>query len=213
MKKFNATKMMALLMALCLITSTFVGSTLAKYTTKATGEDTARVARFGVAITANGNTFATNYDNTVETLGSLDLVAPGTNGTMASMAITGTPEVDVSVDYTGAFDIDDTFWTVDGTYYCPLIVTVEGTAIDGATFTSATDFEAAVNNAINGADATYEANTDLSGANVVDVAWSWPFYVSDDNDVKDTALGDKAAVSPDTKTVTLKITTTVTQID
>ena len=43
-----------LLLALVLVTSCFVGSTFAKYTVSESGFDTARVAKFGVNIEANG---------------------------------------------------------------------------------------------------------------------------------------------------------------
>ena len=216
MKKFNATKMMALLMALCLITSTFVGSTLAKYTTQAEGADTARVAKFGVEITANGGLFADSYkygdtvvaeagDNTsVVGKDGAKVVAPGTKGDLAKMTLKGTPEVDVKVTYAAELTLEN--WTVDSNDYCPLEITVNGTTYKKDTMA---ELKSAVETAINGYSKEYKAGTDLAtvAGDSVAVSWAWAFEGNDD--VKDTALGDAATPA----TIDLKITTTVTQID
>ncbi len=107
-----------LLLALVLVTSCFVGSTFAKYTVGGRGDDTARVAKFGVTITANGATFAKAYatddKNVVGTIAqsvvSSDdskLVAPGTKGNMVSMKLEGTPEVAVQVTYLATVTLND----------------------------------------------------------------------------------------------------------
>lgn len=53
-----------LLLALVLVTSCFVGSTFAKYVTSGDAGDNARVAKWGVSITAHatGDVFAKEYD-------------------------------------------------------------------------------------------------------------------------------------------------------
>lgn len=109
MKK--STKLMALLAVLCLVTSSFVGSTLAKYVTSADANDTARVAKFGVTVTTEGGLFAENYKDTKVDAGAATatvvssadpqdkVVAPGTkNETGLTFTIAGTPEVDVKLD-------------------------------------------------------------------------------------------------------------------
>ena len=98
------------LLALVLVTSCFVGSTLAKYTVSESGFDTARVAKFGVNIEANGTMFAREYDEgtTVKSVISTDkVVAPGTSGEMVRMAISGTPEVAVNVQYAATLNLND----------------------------------------------------------------------------------------------------------
>ena len=50
-----------LMLALVLITSCFVGGTFAKYVTGGSGTDSARVAKFGVTVTANGTMFSKEY--------------------------------------------------------------------------------------------------------------------------------------------------------
>lgn len=101
MKRINTTKLMALLASLCLITSSFVGSTLAKYTTEVSGSDTARVAKFGVELTADTEVFAKQYTGTnaiaVKSANDTDVIAPGTTDTAVAFTIKGAPEVDVEV--------------------------------------------------------------------------------------------------------------------
>ena len=99
--KFNTKKLIALLFALCLITSSFVGSTLAKYTTKVSGSDTARVAKFGVELTVDANLFEKQYagNDTISVLADdgKDVIAPGTSDDAVLFTIAGAPEVDVQV--------------------------------------------------------------------------------------------------------------------
>ena len=219
MKKNVMMRLASFLLVAVLISTSAISGTYAKYVTEGTGTDTARVAKWGVTITANGETFAKEYatDDAVFTeansvISTDKVVAPGTNGTMASMTLTGTPEVAVRVSYAAAFDVSDN-WVVDGDFYCPLVVKVNGTAFDGRAYTSAADFELSVNNAIGAYSNDYPAGTDLStvAADSLAVTWEWPFSTSAENDKKDTKLGDKA-VAEDI-TVVLSVTTTVTQID
>ena len=210
-----------LLLVLVLVTSCFVGSTFAKYTVGGTGSDTARVAKFGVNVTANGTMFAREYATDDRSAGTIiksvistdKVVAPGTKGNMASMTLTGTPEVAVRVGYAvNKFELKG--WTTDGTTeYCPLVFTV-GTAsykIGDAGITSVSDLQDKVKAAITAYSKDYEANTDLSGvgADSLKVSWAWAF---EGDDAKDTALGSRAAEDK-AATVELEITTTVTQID
>ena len=210
-----------LLLVLVLVTSCFVGSTFAKYTVGGTGSDTARVAKFGVNVTASGTMFAREYATDDASAGTITksvistdkVVAPGTKGNMASMTLTGTPEVAVRVSYAvNKFELKG--WTTDGTTeYCPLVFTV-GTAsykIGDAGITSVSDLQDKVKAAITAYSKDYEANTDLSGVGTdsLKVSWAWAF---EGDDAKDTALGSRAAEDK-AATVELEITTTVTQID
>ncbi len=204
-RKINTTKLIALLAVLCMITSAFVGSTLAKYTTAVNGSDEARVAKFGVEITANGNMFEKAYDNTVETKGEMDVVAPGTKGTMASMTLSGTPEVDVKVTYDATVEL--TGWTVDNEFYCPVEVKVnDGEAVSKGS--SMDEYKANIEEAIEKYSKEYDANTALNekGDDSVKVEWSWAF---DGDDAKDTALGNAAEAAK----IKIDIKTTVTQVD
>ncbi len=217
MKKTKLMRAALLLLVLTLITSCFVGGTFAKYTTRAEGSDTARVAKWGVEITANGATFANKYAtdtgnvvgtiaNSVVSANADKVIAPGTKGNMVGMTITGTPEVAVSVNYAANFKVEG--WTVDEKFYCPLQIKVGSTMIDGVKFNNAVAFENAVNTEISTYNKNYAAGTDLSTASVTtpSVSWEWPFS---EDDIKDTALGNL----PIAPTVSLTVTTTVDQIN
>lgn len=208
MKKNYSMRIASMLLVLVLLTTCVISGTFAKYTTKGESTDTAQVAKFGVTITANGTTFAQEYDGTVVTEEAYKVVAPGTGANLASSTITGSPEVDVKVEYVAELTL--TGWVVDSAYYCPLEITVKGTTYKGTTFASATEFEEAVEAAIATYTKTYEANTDLTSVPNLEVSWKWAFEGNDD--VKDTALGNQAAAGS-AATITLKVTTTVTQVD
>lgn len=231
MRKNWTMRAAGLMLALVLITSCFVGGTFAKYTTAATGNDSARVAKFGVTITANGSMFAEEYatdDATVK--GTIaksvvsstrdKLVAPGTKGDMVKMTLAGAPEVAVKVSYNATVTLDENWKYSDGEneeFYCPLVFTINGDTenkIDGKDYTTAAELKAALEDAIAGYSKNYIANTNLSnqGTDSLAISWEWPFSTSEENDVKDTYLGDQAAAG-NAATVSVEVTTTVTQID
>ena len=226
-----------LLLALVLVTSCFVGSTLAKYTVGGRGDDTARVAKFGVTITANGATFAKEYatddTNVVGTIAksvvSSDdskLVAPGTKGNMVSMELKGTPEVAVQVTYLATVTLNDNWMNEEGKFYCPLQIKVtsetgtNGVTICGLDFKSKDAFQTAVATEISHASAKYAAKTDLSTAVTPAVSWTWAYDGGTpganqkiaQTDKDDTYLGNQAAAG-NAANIQLTVQTTVTQID
>lgn len=97
----------------------------------------------------------------------------------------------------------------DPVFYCPIVITVGTQNFSGLNYTSAADFEYDVQAAINAYSDQYAPGTDLSAVPVPEVSWAWAF---NGNDVKDTALGDKAAAG-NAAYIALSITTTLTQID
>ena len=234
-----------LLLVLVLVTSCFVGSTFAKYATSGGGTDEARVAKFGVTVTANGDMFAEEYDTDDEDVAGTiaqsvvsaanageqtrdKLVAPGTKKENAlTVSVTGTPEVAVEVEYVAhvtftenPYNNPEGNWKdEDGNYYCPLVITVNGTTFNGLDYKSSSAFETAIENAINGLTKTYPANTDLSNSasKGVAISWEWPFENATgtegaQSDKNDTHLGDQAADGK-AATVGIVVATTVTQID
>lgn len=234
MRKNKMLRMASALLMLVLLTTSVVGGTFAKYVTTSTATETARVAKWGVKITATGTTFSSSYANdeqmgataigkgkSVNGVADAKIVAPGTKGNLASTSITGTPEVAVRVEYTPTLTLSE--WTVDGKEYCPLIFKVtkdSNTKTYGITgmkpstgsLTNECADIAALKTAVEGAikdfKADYEPNTDLSKVNNgVNVSWEWAFDGNDDS--KDTALGNATTAA----TVKLEIVTTVTQID
>lgn len=110
MKKTNSMRVAVAMLALTLITSCFVGGTFAKYTTSASGNDFARVAKFGVEIDAGKSAFLDKYEvadaenakfdgnYSVASSNGDKVVAPGTRGTIDLFTLSGTPEVAVKVD-------------------------------------------------------------------------------------------------------------------
>ncbi len=234
-KKNNPTmKIAAVLVALVLITSCFVGSTFAKYVTNGDLTGSARVAKFGVNVTSNGSMFAKEYDtdtqNIVATIAksvvSTDkVVAPGTKGDAVSTTLSGTPEVAVKVDYdaTGDIVLNDNWKKADGSFYCPLTFKIStyddgldetvNEVYSGKDYNSKEAYVAAIESAIKKYSRTYPAGTDLStvAKHSLAVSWEWPFS-TDENDANDTYLGDQAAEGK-AATVSIQVTTTVTQID
>lgn len=117
MKKNNTMRAAGGLLIATLLTSSIVSGTYAKYVTSDDAADTARVAKFGVTVTASGTLFDTTYlaaddntpgngaaDNTEGTVLTVQsstadkLVAPGTkNDTGLTFTVAGQPEVDVQV--------------------------------------------------------------------------------------------------------------------
>ena len=212
----------SILLVIVLATSCFVGTTFAKYTT-GTDEvtDSARVAKWGVTITADEfNGFATSYTgktpavtanstftndvNTDPDGDGKDLVAPGTSGVFGGVEISGEPEVAVSVTKTA--DLVLTNWTVDDEYYCPLKITVGATVMNGMDYDSAAEFEEAVEAAITAGTAVYAPNTDLSTFTVGDISWEWAFTGGvEQTDALDTALGDAATAATISLTVDVQI--------
>lgn len=226
MKKNKFMKLASGLLVLCLMTTCVIGATLAKYTTSNSSSDTAHVAKWGVSITAAADpTFKTEYaaDTTTYTAGatvksnsSEAVVAPGTTGTAAQFAITGTPEVAVKLTF-AMTDIKDVFLASGnadlGEDYYPIEFKLThnstelktGKLSEIATFLSTYTVE-------------FEAGKDLSTeVGTYTLSWTWAFENSKDK--ADTLLGDLMA---GTKTldsdqystkVSYTLTITATQID
>lgn len=118
MKKNKSMRAAGGLMIATLLSTSIVSGTYAKYVTSDSASDTARVAKFGVTVTADGKLFDKTYLTTSNTPGgdaketetnttilsvesSTDdkLVAPGTkNADGITFVISGKPEVDVKLD-------------------------------------------------------------------------------------------------------------------
>ena len=211
-----------------MLTSSIISGTLAKYTTTGGASDSARVAKFGVTISGNGdNVFKPEYDTdngtpydytgalSVKSSTDDDVVAPGTSGSLAAFTVSGTPEVAVAVAYEADLDIGDD-WVVDGTFYCPIAITVGTNTISGLNYTSVADFEAAVEAAIVGAGGSYAPNTNIADE-TQNISWAWAYEgatgsAQTQTDALDTALGNQAT-GTDYGTISLDVTVTVTQID
>lgn len=203
------------LLVATLLTTSAISGTFAKYTTSATGTDSARVARWGFndasSITLD-ELFKNAYDGTVKSSNTNeDVIAPGTtNSATFKFDYSGTqaaPEVKYAfkVDTKGsecATDIKNNAniqWNLDsgewGTWD-ELLAAIEG--LDGET-TADTGKEYAAG----------DLPTAFNGITTHTVTWQWAFNTDDAADEKDTTMGNKDTLDD----VTLKITITATQID
>ena len=206
MKRNTILRVSAILLVLTLLSTCVISGTFAKYTTSADANDDARIAKWGVVVEATAEAFTENDDDTVISFVSGEnVLAPGTDGNLCGLTITGQPEVAVKIDATAELELTD--WAVDSAYYCPLVITVGNTEFKGNDYADAEAFEKAVEDAIVAeiAVASVDPNTDLADA--VAVTWAWAYEGNDD--VKDTALGNAAAPA----TISIAVSVTVTQID
>ena len=227
MKKNIFMRLACVVLVLTLLSTCVISGTFAKYVTSGNGSDEARVAKWGVKISTDGTMFGDAYkdgvvdyvaDESVDTITveadteGTNVVAPGTNGTLAAYDISGTPEVDTEVTYTA--DLTLTGWEVDGAVYCPIVFNVNGTEIKiDATNDTTAKLEEAVEAAIVGATQKYHTNDDLSAVeDDLVVTWAWEYYVDAATDVKDTALGD-AAADGNAATIALTTSATITQLN
>lgn len=222
MKKNIAMRVAAFLFILTMITICAFATTFAKYTTKGEAEDSARVAKWGVTVSMVGmdqteyEYDGTAQDTSISATTTEKNIAPGSHVRFATINLTGTPEVAVSVTYTATLELSN--WVVDGTEYCPLVFKVGTQEIKMDSTNNTVDkLEAAVVAAIVAYSEDYGVNTNLvnQAANKLTVYCYWAFSTSEADDKLDTALGDAAAdtVTNNDPKIDLTITCTVTQID
>ena len=196
------------LLVATLLTSSVLFGTFAKYTSKSTGTDTARVARWGFNDTTSiefDDLFKKSYDQNVT--GEADVIAPGTtNSAKFKFDYTGSKnnaEKAPEVAYT--FTVDTTGSSCDQTIQNNTSITWK---LDNGKWGTWNELIAAIE-ALDGDKAQYEAGTlptEFTGTTEHEVAWKWEF---DGNDTEDTTMGNAETLA----NVTLKITVTATQID
>lgn len=234
MKKNVMMRLASFLLVAVLMSSSVISGTFAKYVTDGTANDSARVAKFGVTVTGTtgdaNQAFAKEYasDDAVYTgvtvASSVNVVAPGTSGSMSSFDIKGQPEVAVRVTYAPTVELGNNWIDKDDVskFYCPVKVTIGTTTLCGLDYTSADAFETAISDHIVAATADYAPGTDLTAVNDdLQISWTWPFvadggsYIANlQTDAKDTFLGDRAAGDVgNAGTISIEVTCTVTQID
>lgn len=133
MKKNKIMRLAGVLLIAVLLTTSIISGTFAKYVTTGSVTDSARVAKFGVQVTAGGELFSKTYVNqaggntpgtgvgsetiTVESA-SDKLVAPGTQSSANGLgfSISGTPEVATAVTITAAYVDNEDIFLKAGTY-------------------------------------------------------------------------------------------------
>ena len=102
MKKNKFLKIAGAIFTMCLITTSAIGTTFAKYTTSSSASDTARVAKWGVEVSTSGTLFGKQYKDiivqegdpeiTVKSSDESKLVAPGTKNEVGmQIRVSGKP--------------------------------------------------------------------------------------------------------------------------
>ena len=226
-------KIAALMVMLCLVTTCAIGTTFAKYVTGQNTSDSARVAKWGVRVTIQGDDLlktsyatddTTNYSGavSVESNNGNNVVAPGTSGS-AEFSIVGTPEVAVQIDIDFAIrnDVVLPADSVDGQTddYYPLVFTLKqiedaNGAVAQADQVLVTGTLADIKDFLDDySGAQYAPNTNLKSVFVL--SWEWAYESG--NDAADTLLGDIMAgvetVDDSSVKVGYALAITVTQID
>lgn len=200
-KRSKLMRASGILLVLTLITSCFVGGTFAKYVSKGEGADIARVAKWGVVVTGQGDAFSKEYETDDKTIkdsigvsvkSDVAVIAPGTSGEFKGISLSGTPEVavnittDATVDLTGDWNLDDS-----GKFYCPIIFNINGVKISGLEYDSAEAFEEALKEKLEGASSgNVQPGVDLANPKSTDnvpvlfqknedgsskIKWEWAF--------------------------------------
>ena len=214
MKKNVMLRLSAVLLVAVLLTTCVISGTWAKYTTADTANDSARVAKWGVTVDVASDAFKAEYEKDDTSTGIANTVvatekvlAPGTEGTLATVAISGTPEV--AVEVVVDLEIVLTGWMINyegvEVFYCPLTFTVGSTTVDGSTYKSADALKAAIEALVDAAATQYEVGANF--AKNVTLSWEWTFEKDAATNKKDTLLADVTA------TIAATITASVTQID
>lgn len=222
---------------LCLITTCVVGTTLAKYATSGSTNDEARIAKWGVTVSAEAdplfeNQYSTSYNKLVVESNS-NVVAPGTSSTDANGAavfvIKGTPEVasKIKIDMERVEDVflkagiytdptkSNSKFTLDSDYY-PVVFILREKNTEGNKVLAEgklSDIKKFLDTEYN--DLKYDPNTSLDFT--FELAWVWNF---EQNDKADTYLGNLiAGVNPDnlssdvfSTTVKYELTVTIEQV-
>lgn len=232
MKKNVMMRIASILLVCVLVTTCGISGTFAKYVTTAESTDSARVAKWGVKASVTGKAFATTYNIQTDVGGKFTLaaessttdrlVAPGTTGTFTGVALTGTPEVAVNITKTATITLKG--WELsDGTFYCPITITINGTEYCGLDYPDAAAFAAALKGAIEAGNGYYKPLTVLStitGMNG-DYTWAWAFAGSTEDGTGhanqlnkyDTYLGNQEATKANTNTIAIAVAVVVEQVD
>lgn len=219
----------AVMLMLCLVTTCAISGTFAKYTTEASGSDTARVAYWGFtgedADIAIGDLFATSYakdtstydkDNTVVSANTDKVIAPGTTNS-ATFIFEYTPKTGTAtapeVAYTLTVNASESTIAdaIKNNNNIKWAVCKTADVTGGVIPTGEWGTWDAMINEINGLDGdeTFDAGELAPIANTsYTIAWDWAISGTD-GDTEDTTLGNTVADLD----VLVKITINATQID
>ena len=234
MKKNNMLRIASVLLVAVLLSTCAISGAFAKYTTSGSASDEARVAAFGFEVkVTGGEAFSTMYKDeavdskdaaTVVSATTEKVVAPGTEGTLATFAIDGTAEVDVTITTKATLELNN--WVVgESKVYCPIVITVGDSTYDFSEITTSDDMATEIANvvaSIEGEVETVKAGNESAKEGFA-VSWKWAYELNV-NDIEDEADKAAAIAARDAKDtalakaetpamIVLDITTTITQID
>ncbi len=191
-------RLVAVLAVTMMFTMCFVGGTFAKYTSSATGTDSAQVAKWDIKVGSTNivtsDVFYFDLFSTVKDSNGTDnetdmspadgtIIAPGTSGKF-DIVITNDSQVNAT------YNID---YTVTNTNGIPVQFST-----DGSTWKTN----------INDLDVSTNAPINMRAQETVTVYWKWDYSVDVDHDTADTNLGKEG-----TATITVSAKVTATQVD
>lgn len=212
MKKNRMFRIASVMLVLAILTTCVISGTFAKYVTRGSGSDSARVAKWGVKVVVTGDELFNNKydtdDNSATVQASLPVVAPGTacRGNGLHIKVTGTAETafrvtltmeateDVYLEQGNAYESQVTFTESNGEIvsgntfdvaedYYPIVYTLTGTT--SGTYHSLAEVATAINTASNGTDYAPGQPVNID----VTLTWSWVFAGHEE---EDTYLGASA---------------------
>ena len=196
MKKNNVMRIASALLVAVLLTTCAISGTFAKYTTTASGNTSARVAKwgFGTATEIEFDLFSDNYNDVVVGTDGALVVAPGTTGTADIVLVADDEAAATEVAYT--FDANVEITGTDATLLSKLVWKLDDEKVgENGTYE---ELAAAIDDKFDGEyapgetpDATFK------------ITWEWAF---DGDDTTDTQLG-----AAGTAEVTVTISFTATQ--
>ncbi len=198
MRKSKTMRVASFLLVLTLMTSCFVGSTFAKYTSTASGSDTATVAKWSIFVNNNQiaaenpsitfdlfNTIKDSDGSNNENDVGQNLIAPGTSGSFDLKILNGS-------EVTAKYEIN---FEVTNTSNIPIQYSIDNGNTWSNTLSSITD-----------------KTLTIGAAEVTEtVQWRWTFNNGEEGNKADTALGITAqGTAP---FITVKATLTAEQVD
>ena len=122
MKKNKMMRIASVLLVAVLLSTCAISGTFAKYVTQVSGNDSARVAKWGIKSNLDDiSTFSASYYATAEVKsanGTDKVVAPGTSDS-GTYVVTGAPEVAYTVTFTTPNTVTETdIFLAPGSYNC-----------------------------------------------------------------------------------------------
>lgn len=208
MRKNRTMRVAALLLALTLITSCFVGGTFAKYATTGSATGTATAATWFDTITLGDGTVSATNTYAVD-----NEMAPGTNGTITfNPTVTGTPEVDWELYLTGTVTAGETASTVadgegegEGTTATVTVPASLKFKLNGGAPMSFADLQTTLASRTLLTSGKHDATTTaVNYSDPITIDWVWDFEGNNTVDAVDTAFAGQS--------ITFSLTLTAEQV-